>query len=115
MLKIRFCGDLDKAKLFAIGVMIYQSEIALEKFLQTVLEDTFSTYAEVIDRYPSQLRSPEIGIVQSIGQGIARVVGLPHVQSEEIVRFTGGSLGIMFNLDPEEVGVILLDSSDTLQ
>ncbi|MGQ4650615.1 alternate F1F0 ATPase, F1 subunit alpha [Lyngbya aestuarii] len=95
--------------------MIYQSEIALDKSLQTVLEDTFGTYAVVIDRHPSQLRSQEIGIVQSIGQGIARVVGLPHVQSEEIVRFTGGSLGLVFNLDPEEVGVILLDSSDTLQ
>ncbi|OIP74706.1 MAG: F0F1 ATP synthase subunit alpha [Oscillatoriales cyanobacterium CG2_30_44_21] len=95
--------------------MNYQSEIALEKSLQTVLEDTFATYAEVVDLHSSQLRSQEIGIVQSIGKGIARVVGLPHVQAEEIVRFTGGSLGMVFNLDPEEVGVILLDSSDTLQ
>jgi F-type H+/Na+-transporting ATPase subunit alpha len=95
--------------------MTNQSEIALEKSLQTVLEDTFATYTEVIDRHPSQLRSQEIGIIQSIGKGIARVVGLPHVQAEEIVRFTGGSLGMVFNLDPEEVGVILLDSNDTLQ
>ncbi|PZV15704.1 MAG: F0F1 ATP synthase subunit alpha [Pseudanabaena sp.] len=95
--------------------MTNQSEIALEKSLQTVLEDTFATYTEVIDRHPSHLRSREIGIIQSIGKGIARVVGLPHVQAEEIVRFTGGSLGMVFNLDPEEVGVILLDSNDTLQ
>ncbi len=95
--------------------MTNQSEIALEKSLQTVLEDTFATYIEVIDRHPSHLRSQEIGIIQSIGKGIARVVGLPNVQAEEIVRFTGGSLGMVFNLDPEEVGVILLDSNDTLQ
>lgn len=86
-----------------------------EEALQTVLQDTFAVYAQVLDRHQAKLRSQEIGIVQSIGQGIARIIGLPHVQSEEIVRFAGGSLGMVFNLDPDEVGVILLDSSDKLQ
>ena len=83
--------------------------------VQTVLQDTFALYTQVLDQHEAKLRSTEIGIVQSIGQGIAKVVGLPHVQSEEVVRFTGGSLGLVFNLDPEEVGVIMLDSSDQLQ
>ena len=83
--------------------------------LQTVLDNTFSLYDQVLDRQQSKLHSQEIGIVESIGQGIAKIVGLPQVQSEEIVRFSGGNLGMVFNLDPEEVGVILLDSSDRLQ
>ena len=83
--------------------------------VQTVLQDTFALYTQVLDQHEAKLRSTEIGIVQSIGQGVAKVVGLPHVQSEEVVRFTGGSLGLVFNLDPEEVGVIMLDSSDQLQ
>ncbi len=86
-----------------------------EEALQTVLQDTFEIYDRVLDQYKAKLRSQEIGIVQSIGQGIAQIIGLPHVQSEEIVRFTGGSLGLVFNLDPEEVGVVLLDSSQHLQ
>ncbi|PHM05825.1 F0F1 ATP synthase subunit alpha, partial [Nostoc sp. 'Peltigera malacea cyanobiont' DB3992] len=86
-----------------------------EETLQTVLQDTFAVYTQVLDRQEAKLRSQEIGIVQSIGQGIAKIIGLPNVQSEEIVRFTGGSLGLVFNLDPEEVGVVLLDSSDQLQ
>ena len=83
--------------------------------LQTVLDNTFSLYDQVLDRQQSKLHSQEIGIVESIGQGIAKIIGLPQVQSEEIVRFSGGNLGMVFNLDPEEVGVILLDSSDRLQ
>jgi F-type H+-transporting ATPase subunit alpha len=86
-----------------------------EETLQTVLQDTFALYTQVLDQHEAKLRSQEIGIVQSIGQGIAKIAGLPHVQSEEIVRFAGGSLGLVFNLDPEEVGVVLLDSSEQLQ
>jgi F-type H+-transporting ATPase subunit alpha len=86
-----------------------------EEDLQTVLQDTFALYTQVLDRHEAKLQLQEIGIVQSIGQGIAKIAGLPHVQSEEIVRFAGGILGLVFNLDPEEVGVVLLDSSDRLQ
>jgi len=51
----------------------------------------------------------EYGIVNFVGQGVARVQGLPGVKSEELVRFQGGRLGMAFNLHPDEVGVILLD------
>lgn len=51
----------------------------------------------------------EYGAVAFVGQGIARVQGLPGVQSEELIRFQGGRLGLAFNLHPEEVGVVLLD------
>ena len=42
--------------------------------------------------------------------GIARVEGLPNLQSEELVQFENDRLGMAFNLDPDDVGVILLDS-----
>jgi F-type H+-transporting ATPase subunit alpha len=51
----------------------------------------------------------EYGIVNFVGQGIARVQGLPNVKSEELVRFSGDLLGMTFNLDPDEIGVVLLD------
>jgi F-type H+-transporting ATPase subunit alpha len=46
-----------------------------------------------------------------LGSGIARIEGLPHLRSEELVRFKNDKLGIAFNLDPEEVSVIMLDES----
>ncbi len=53
----------------------------------------------------------EYGVVTYIGRGVARVRGLPNVKSEELVRFTGGVFGMTFNLDPDDIGVILLDDA----
>lgn len=55
------------------------------------------------------LRAREVGVVRSVGHGVARVAGLPGVRAEELVRFKGGELGMAFNLDEAEVGVVLLD------
>jgi F-type H+-transporting ATPase subunit alpha len=79
--------------------------------LLTTLTNAFTD----VDRALAQLHAApiirEIGTVQYIGHGIARVAGLPHVQAEELVRFPGDRLGLAFNLDPTEVGVVLLDDS----
>jgi len=53
-------------------------------------------------------RVQEIGTVVEVGAAVARVDGLPGVQLDELVQFPQGGLGIAFNLDPGEVGVILL-------
>lgn len=51
----------------------------------------------------------EVGRVKSVSEGIARVTGLPKVGSEELIRFENDLMGLAFNLDPDEIGVILLD------
>ena len=83
--------------------------------LQPVLDDVFAAFEQVEGKYPFELRSQEVGTVTSLGQGIARATGLTHVQSEELVKFPGDRMGIAFNLDPEEVGLILLDDSRSLK
>src|ERR1019366_6157848 len=50
-----------------------------------------------------------------VGPGVARVRGLPNVQSEELVRFEGDVLGMTFNLDPDDIGVILLDEASGVE
>ncbi|MDJ0616747.1 MAG: alternate F1F0 ATPase, F1 subunit alpha [Calothrix sp. MO_192.B10] len=86
-----------------------------EQLLESFLNDTFTTFDDVLTSHQPQLASQEIGIVKSVGQGIARVAGLPQVKSEEVVRFVGNGLGMVFNLDPDEVGIILLDKSEHLK
>lgn len=83
--------------------------------LQQLLDDTFTTFNRVLETRQTQLQSQEIGIVKFVGQGIAHIAGLPGVKAEEIVRFPGSLLGMVFNLDAEEVGVILLDKSEHLK
>jgi F-type H+-transporting ATPase subunit alpha len=55
-----------------------------------------------------EIERREIGIVQSVGAGIAVVSGLPDVKSQELIRFPGDLFGLAFNLDEDQVGVVLL-------
>lgn len=56
----------------------------------------------------------EIGRVELVGEGIARVSGLPSVRSEEIVHLGSRGRGLAFNLDPTRVGVVLVDAPDPI-
>ncbi|MGD9022207.1 MAG: alternate F1F0 ATPase, F1 subunit alpha [Deltaproteobacteria bacterium] len=79
------------------------------------LDGTFATLDGVLEDYTADVRAQEIGTLNYVGQGIARVEGLPGVRSEELVLFAGNVLGMVFNVDPSEVGVILLGESPTLK
>ncbi|MDP9044645.1 MAG: alternate F1F0 ATPase, F1 subunit alpha, partial [Pseudomonadota bacterium] len=58
---------------------------------------------------PPALQAREVGTILSVATGIARVSGLPGVGFEELIAFPGGAFGVAFNLDAEEIGVVLLD------
>ena len=86
-----------------------------EKNFRTTLYNTIDALNHSLDNYQPQLEFEEIGIVSFVGKGIARVKGLPHVKSEELISFPHGKLGIAFNLDPDEVAVIMLDRSEDIE
>ena len=89
--------------------------IAETQELKTFLDDTFSTMDKVLKKQKPELRQYEIGTIQFVGRDIARVSGLPNIRAEELVRFSGNYMGLVFNIDPEEIGIILLDPSEKLQ
>jgi F-type H+-transporting ATPase subunit alpha len=53
----------------------------------------------------------QIGRVESVGDGIAVVSGLPGLRSDELVRFERGQVGFAFTLDRDSVGSVLLDDA----
>ena len=83
--------------------------------LESFLDDTFTAFRGVLEGYRHELKGREVGTVSYIGQGIARVQGLPGVKSEELVSFSEDVSGMVFNVDPSEVGVILLGESPMLK
>jgi len=83
--------------------------------LKSFLDDTFTAFDGVLESHRPKLNGQDVGTVNYIGQGIARVEGLPGVKSEELVRFSGDMLGMVFNIDPTEVGVVLLGESQMLK
>ncbi|MGM0517239.1 MAG: alternate F1F0 ATPase, F1 subunit alpha [Pseudomonadota bacterium] len=68
----------------------------------------FDELAAERERYSPTLAPREIGVVRSVSTGIARVLGLPSVGYEELLRFPHDVYGIAFNLDEDELGVVLL-------
>jgi len=53
----------------------------------------------------------EVGSVLQVGDGIARIYGLSNVQSNELVEFDNGVMGIVLNLEEDNVGTVLLGPS----
>lgn len=76
--------------------------------LQDLLERTFDEISQSLDSYAPQLSPRETGIITTLTTGIVKVSGLPGVGFEELLKFPGGLYGIAFNVDPDEVGVVLL-------
>ncbi len=76
--------------------------------LQAGFDDTFAAMERTREAFAPQLTSREVGTIVSVATGIAKVSGLPSVGFEELVKFPGDLLGMAFNVDEAEVGVVLL-------
>ena len=57
---------------------------------------------------PSDNPTQEVGYVATCGDGIAHVTGLPGCMANELLTFEDGTLGLAFNLDAREIGVVIL-------
>jgi F-type H+-transporting ATPase subunit alpha len=63
---------------------------------------------EQIKGFERELKAEDVGYVDEVGDGIARVVGLDNVRAQELVQFENGVMGIAFNLETDTVGVIIM-------
>ncbi len=71
-------------------------------------EEVTDAIQKEIQKYESKLRMESVGYVLQVGDGIARVYGLEEVMAGEIVTFPDGTAGLAFNLEPDNVGVVIL-------
>lgn len=76
--------------------------------LQSVFEQTFANLRQARDVFTAQLTLHEVGTIISVATGIAKVSGLPNVGFDELLQFSNGVFGIAFNIDEDEIGVVLL-------
>ena len=82
----------------------------LENEVRAALASVRTARAE----HRAKLQVGETGFVTTVTDTVARVRGLPEIRSEELVLFEGGGAGLALNLDPDEIGVALLDRSPSL-
>lgn len=76
--------------------------------LQSVFDHAFSSISSANESFKPELTLREVGEIISIATGIAKVSGLPGVGFDELIEFPGGVFGIAFNLDEDEIDVVLL-------
>lgn len=76
--------------------------------LQRSFDGVFAELRQGREAFTPRLAAGEVGMITSVSTGIAHVSGLPGVGFDELLEFPGNVLGIAFNVDPEEIGVVLL-------
>ena len=73
-------------------------------------EEITQVISKQIKDYAKKLDVSETGTVLSVGDGIARVYGVENAMAMELLEFPGGILGMVLNLERDNVGVAILGS-----
>ncbi|MFP3906776.1 MAG: F0F1 ATP synthase subunit alpha, partial [Acidimicrobiales bacterium] len=68
-----------------------------------------------LEGFAPSLESTQVGRVIEVGDGIARVSGLPNAAVNELLQFENGSLGLALNLDEDSIGSVVLGEVDEIQ
>ena len=76
--------------------------------------DLIAAQADWLSKYVPGLRVSERGRVVSVGDGIARISGLPSAAMDDILEFDDGSRGVVFDLNEQGIGAVLLHVTDSL-
>lgn len=77
--------------------------------------DILQSLLQQVQEFQPSIETYEVGFVEEVGDGIARVTGLNNIRLSELVRFSNGSVGIAFNLESDNVGVIVIGDYDDIQ
>jgi F-type H+-transporting ATPase subunit alpha len=83
--------------------------------MAVISNDIYESLLKQIDGYGKKIESVEVGRVLEVGDGIARISGLENIRFSELVQFTNGTPGIAFNLEKDNVGIIIMGEYDTIQ
>ncbi|MDD2875930.1 MAG: F0F1 ATP synthase subunit alpha [Acidiphilium sp.] len=60
-------------------------------------------------------KAEQIGRVETVGDGIALISGLPDIRLDELLRFDKGSFGFAQMLEPDRIGCVMLDDVDAIE
>lgn len=78
----------------------------------TASHDIVEQLKSQIESFATSAAAEETGRVREIGDGIAKVSGLSHVRSMEMVTFQNGSSGVALNLEEDQVGILVLGPAE---
>jgi F-type H+-transporting ATPase subunit alpha len=78
-------------------------------------EEISAIIKKQIENYGREIEVSETGTIISIGDGIARIHGLDKAMAGELLEFPGNTMGMVLNLEEDNVGAALLDESEHIK
>jgi len=78
-------------------------------------EEISAILKQQIQQYQTDVEVSNVGTVIYVGDGIARVYGLQNAMAGELLEFPGGTMGMVLNLEEDNVGAVLLGSYDHIK
>src|ERR687895_1949893 len=74
-----------------------------------------SVIKRYVTDYKPTIEKEEVGYVREVGDGIARIDGLPGAMANEMLEFPGGTIGLAMNLDENEIGAVVLGEASHIE
>src|ERR1700738_2031743 len=71
-------------------------------------EDIAAAIRAALADFQPALETLRVGQILEVGDGIARISGLPECSVNELLEFKGGTLGLALNLDEHSIGAVIL-------
>jgi F-type H+-transporting ATPase subunit alpha len=78
-------------------------------------EEVSAVLAQELERYEATLETKSVGTVLSVGDGIARLWGLEDAMAGELLKFPDDVMGLVLNLEEDNVGAVLLGSDENIK
>src|SRR3954467_572652 len=68
-----------------------------------------------LEGFEPDMSVSQVGRILEVGDGIARISGLPDAAVNELLEFEDGTLGLALNLDEESIGAVVLGASSSIE
>ena len=68
-----------------------------------------------LEGWSPSVEAETVGYVRSVGDGVARVVGLPGAMASELLEFKGGLIGVALNLDDDSIGTVVMGDTSQIE
>src|SRR5947208_17125887 len=68
-----------------------------------------------LEGFRPEVEKQQVGRIVEVGDGIARISGLPHTAVNELLEFEGGVLGLALNLDEDSIGAVVLGNIEHIE
>ncbi|MSW12493.1 MAG: F0F1 ATP synthase subunit alpha, partial [Actinobacteria bacterium] len=77
--------------------------------------DIAAAITKGLEGYKPSVEARTVGRVTEVGDGIARVSGLPDCAVNELIEFEDGTVGLALNLDEDSIGVVVLGEAESIE